>query len=941
MTGVPFTHLHVHTDASLKDGLGTVHRLVGHAKERGFDSLAMTDHGSLANAVAFTIACKAAGIKPILGVEGYIAVDEQVGHITLLADGDAGFANIVKLNNLGHASSFKRPAFTVDQLLENADGVVCLSGCVSSPLQSMPYEEAKRLAARMKSVFGPRFFMEVMFIADQDTWSRPIRLAEEIGSKVVLTNDVHFPLEHDASIHAILTQMKAGFEYNSRELWLKTPDRILSRAVKAGYDHETVKEWIFRAHRIARLITPVNLEKEPHLPHVEDAEGKLKTMVIAALKARKSELVCDYKKYVARAQYELKIINSMGYATYFVILDDIVQNAKERGVRVGPGRGSGAASVVLYLLGITDVDPILYDLSFERFLNPERRGMPDVDMDFDSEHRKHVIEYAESRWNAIPIATYSKYSHKILVHDLAKMLKIPRDIEKVAADMGPESAEFKNLCEANTVFCQAYDAFKDQIRHKGKHAGGVIITPGDVPVERVTNDQLAAAWTEGKKNELSYAGIVKFDLLGLSALSAIRRLEKKYGRRADRPEDDHPAFEIFQKGDLAGIFQFSGSSGIRELTLKLQPRVFDELTAINALYRPGALDVGAVDAFPKWKKEPRRVPALIEDILAPTYGAIVYQEQVMAIYARITNGTLGEADLARRVIVKSKRDDPEWVKKFEALQAQFVEASIKAGLSEKESKKLWEELAAHSRYSFNKGHATAYAYVAWETAWWKFTHPAAFYAAMLNTDPSETQTYIIAAVESGIIVSPPHVNSSTEEWEADEKTIYMPLTSIKHLGTPGATAIVAARDTVGGKFADLKKFMEVVPKKLLRARGREGLWFLGAFRGIEGVIEDLQMKKEVASKSVQWYEAQRTYLGFVIPKPSMLKEFKRLEGEGFVAGIIAERKAKESKFGPYIVYHLMPRGTFWSRERMDLQVGEAVAAKVNKNSGKARAVEMI
>lgn len=945
-----FTHLHVHTDASLRDGLGSVPRLIGQAKALGFGQIAMTDHGTLANAISFTTECQYNGIKPIMGLEGYIHYDDQVGHITLLADGNEGWQSLIRLNNLAHENSrFRSPAFSIDQLMENQSGLVCLTGCIASPFHQYSNSDAMRLGVKLKSVFGSRLFAEVMFVADLDTWSRPFMLADKLGLKLVLTNDVHFPMKTDAEIHAILTKMKAGFAYNSGELWLKTPEELIERAKAHDVDELLAVSMMRRAFNIGSKIQPVNLQREPVLPFIGDSNEKLRKRVFAVAKT----LPADYQ---FRAEYELSVIEKMDYSTYFLILDDIIHHARENGVRVGPGRGSGAGSLILNILGITQVDPIKYGLQFERFLNPERRGMPDVDVDFDSERRDIVLEYAKEFYNAHQISTYARYSHKTLVHDLSKMFSVPRDLEKQAAEEGETSDALRKIFEDFPKFQQCYEAFMGAIRHKGKHAGGVIITDVSVPLERM-GDTVAASWTEGSHNELSYAGIVKFDLLGLSALSVLRRLETNNGFSAPPPEDGSPVFSLFVTGELSGIFQFAGSEGIRKLTMELAPTKFEDLIAINALYRPGALDAGAVEKYPSWKISPRKMPAYIADVLDPTYGAIVYQEQVMEIFRRTIGGSLGEADLARRIIVKSKPEDKVWVEKFEKIKADFIAGAIRQGLSEKGAAKLWGELATHSRYSFNKSHSTAYAMIAWELAWWKFYHPAEFYTEMLNVDGANAQTYIFDAVKQGIKVSVPSAIYSGDEYVSEDGTIYLPLSVIKFMGKNGALEIIRAREEK--EFTSLHDFMARVAKKLCRARGREGLLALNSFYGLPvedggepiGAIEEepiastIKISKKLGLKgfapSGNWAQDQLQYLGFIIPDSTLLKIFEDYEKFDMTCGIITGKKMKESRYGAYAVYTMSPGGVFWSRDKKDLPTGTIVAVNISEKNGKGQEIQII
>jgi DNA polymerase-3 subunit alpha len=774
-------------------------------------------------------------------------------------------------------------------------------------------------------------------VSDADNHSQALKLAEYLNLKVVITNDTHFAMKEQAPIHTVLTQIKAGFEYNSGSLYLKTREEMMMAATKF-VSSSKADEWLSRAFMIGEKIGRVDLHANQSLPVVERAFSEIQEIVMP-------KAIMLGPDYVTRAKYELDIIEKMGFSTYFAILHDVVRYAKTSNVRVGPGRGSGAGSLVLYLLQITTVDPLQYDLPFERFLNPERKGMPDVDTDFDTEGRSRVLEYARTKWGAIPIATFSHYQHKQLVHDLSKHFRIPRDVDESASEKGPESAEFLELHDKNFEFGHAYDTIIGQIRHKGKHAGGSIITNTVVPIERTSGGELVVSWTEGERGELSYAGVVKYDFLGVSALSILKALEKEYGCHAAEPTTGSPVFQLFREGRLNGIFQFSGSDGIRSLTMKLEPTAFDDLVAINALYRPGALDVGATESYPEWKKTPRKVHPLIKDILEPTYGAIVYQEQVMAIYAKMTGGTLGAADDARRVIVKSKETDPTWVAKFTKLKMDFVEGCVHQGLATKEATELWTELAAHSRYSFNKAHSVSYAMIAWEMAWWKFYHPASFYAAYMNVDSTDAQSILVAAIKDGIKLSLPNINKSDGDYIAHGDTIYLPLSSIKFVSTNAVLDIVEARKR-GGDFLSGEDFMKRTTKKAVRAQARKGLYMMRAFNGLKASLKDLAIEDgEVLPAGIGVSnETLLKHMGFIIPSKEDLDRIETLKDSGWKAGIIGEIVDKVSRYGPYKVFKLVPDGIFWARTAemsLKLAIGDVVKAKCSASTGKAMKVQKI
>lgn len=936
-----FTHLHVHTDASLRDGMGTVPNLINSAKSLGFSHLAMTDHGTLANAVSFTIEAKRAGIKPLLGLEGYINVDNEIGHITLLADGPEGWHSLVNLNNIAQKSVTKSPSFTLDNLVMNNNGLLCLTGCVASPFNRMGLTEAVSIGNRLKGVFGGRLFAEIMFVGISDSYIRPVQLADRLGIKPVVTNDVHFTDKNGGQVHKILVRMKSGYDYDSSHLYLKTRDEIIRSAKSSGVNPAIVREGLRNSFKIGELLQEVRLERNPVLPdgYVKEDFGH---------QVRKEFIRRGFHtdgEYVRRLKYELKIIEKMGYDNYFVILNDIIQEARNKGIVIGPGRGSGAGSLVLYVLGITDVNPMVYDLKFERFLNPERIGMPDVDVDIESERRDEVINYASKKYGARPIATYSRYSHKSLVRDLGKYFKFDKDLIDKAADEGENSEAFLMMVKKEPLFAPAYEQIVGQIRHKGRHAGGVVITDVEYPTERIKDD-IAVGWSEGGKNELTYAGMVKFDLLGLSALSILKRCRGKTYSDIESFENIEVYKNIFWPGRLAGIFQFSGSSGIRDLTMELKPTSLEDLAAINALYRPGAIDSGATARYPKWKFSPRVVEEYIADVLKPTYGAIVFQEQVMEIYRRTVKGSLGDADNARRIISKAKPDDPTWRKKFKNLKAKFISGAVHGhGLTLEDAEDLWHELETHSRYSFNKSHSVAYSMVAYKLAAHKYYNPERFYASCLNVDTENAQDYILEAIQAGIRIMPPDINKSGYEWSSGLHKIYMPLTSIKFLGESAATAIVNERHT-NGEFTCIEDFMKRVPKKYARARGRRGLLEMGAFdeimegfeRGHYEEMLDLKHEEIIKSPTVK----QMQFLGTIIPTKEIQAKMDEFRASGKVVGVVSSLESRESKWGPYLVIKLSPNGVFWTRESMDFfKKGQILAATINESNGKLKKVEII
>lgn len=929
-----FTHLHVHTDASRIDGLGAVGRIVSGAKGLGFTALAMTDHGTLANAISFTVACEQQDVKPIIGMEGYVRHDGKRFHITLLADGQAGFDTLARLNNLGQTGTDPtRPSFGFEDLLKDNEGLVILTGCSASPFQhDVEWADARNLALRLKSVVGPRLMAEVMFVGSSGShWERAAKLSKDLRLPPVVTNDVHFTYPQDAPVQQLLTTLKSGFTYENRHLFLATSEDLRQRVESLAPEHLPLLESGMRnAAVLSNRLSSVHFKAPATLPEIPNADAELRALVIAGLSRKAPEE--SKAKYSARAADELHVIESMGFSSYFLILHDIIRYARSIDVRVGPGRGSGAGSLVLWAIGCTEIDPMVYGLSFDRFLNRQRKEMPDVDTDFDSEGRDAVIAYATRRWGAIAVATYLKWQHKSLIHDLARTLRIPRGMDEEMADEGPYGPAFKRASSRYDLLEPAYAAMNGQIKSIGKHPGGIVIPPPErlIPLERTTDGTVVAAWTEGEYRELSHAGIVKFDLLGISALTILKQLEEKFGRRAPDPVDYSPVFRLFADGDTSGIFQFHGSSGIIRFTQSVEPQTFNDLVAINALWRPGAIDAGTAQLYPVWRKSPRKIHPLIDDILDETYGIICYQEQFMQIYARLTDKTMAEADLARKVLSKARPGQPEWEADHAKLRYDFISAGEKKGLTKDQTERLWSEIDKHSRYSFNKSHSVAYARIAWELAWWKWFHRPDFYTAYMNTDEGQWQNIIHEAVMGGMTIKMPHVNRSTERFETDGKVIYLPLTVIKGMGANRAKEIVSARP-----YSSIGDFLARVPRRAVNATMRRALVELNAFEGLDGEMTEADMT--TSTGTVFDGSDPQKYLSIFLPSPDFVKRIREAEEAGYVAGRVSSVEERESKYGKYFVVQLLPAGSYWTRN-FRLSVGDEVRLQVKADSGKILSV---
>lgn len=924
-----FCHLHVHSDASRIDGLGTVHRLVSSANEMGFSHLGLTDHGTLGNTISFAASCRHHNIKPIIGMEAYVEREGERYHLTLLADGMRGFKTLVDLNNIGQKSSDKsKPTFPLSQLKDMNDGIIVLTGCPASPMQELDWSDAYQIARELKSYLGGRLFAEVMFVSSASPWERAYKLAKDVGLKPIVTNDVHFPNKSDASSHEVLTRLKASFSYESKQLYLATPKQLEARVKNIApefldFFHKGVRNSMILANKLEEI----RFDGNPSLPFIKNAKSKLRQEAMSNLSIISKESFIN-ETYYDRVQEELEVIENFDLSGYFLILKDIVDFGKANNIRFGPGRGSGVGSLVLYLLGCTTIDPIENGLLFERFLSSKRKEMPDVDTDIESDRRDEILKYAASRWGALPVATYSRYSHKSLTHDLSRYFRVERSLDTLAADNGPESKEFKQIVKNEPKFGDAYNAFIGQIRHIGQHAGGVVIVNKEtpVPLERTSNGDLVVAWTEGEYRELSEAGIVKFDLLSLSALSILKRLEDKHGIKADEPEDGHDVFKIFQEGDTVGIFQFAGSQGIIDFTRKVSPNTLNELVAINALYRPGPLDSGSAHHYAEWKKNPRKLHPLIDEFLEETYGIICFQEQFMKIYAMLTTGNIDDADIARKVLSKARPGQVEWEEKFAKLKHDYYEGAKNKGIDKDTSDKLWHEIVTHAGYSFNKSHAFAYAVIAWEMAWWKHFYPVDFYASLLSVDRDEWERYLFDIVRRGIKLVPPHINQSTEDFESDGSVIYMPLSVIKHLGPKGVKEIMAQRP-----FIDANDFMNRISKRSVPARARRGLLALGAFKGLKAKPSILEVE---TPPDIPKSEIQKQFMGFMLPDKKLLDAVDFASKNGYIGGIISSKEIRKSQYGDYTVYKMLPEGAFWSRDYTELEVGSHVKVKIKADSGK-------
>ena len=836
-----WSSLHTHSDAS-HDGIRPLSELVRVAAEKNFKHIAFTEHGTLSSSISASQECHDRGIKPIHGNEIYLDYKGGIYHLTLLADGNKGFETLIELNNIGKQGELTRSAVSYASLKKHTDGIVVLSGCPASPMQLLEWNEALKVAMELKGIFGNRFFTEMMFTStgSSPSWERSLRLSRATDTPLVLTNDVHFPTSADAKAHAVYQDMKTQgrFTYESSSLFLATDEELRRRVSKLDPALLSYLEiGMYNSFQIGETISEVVFDSEPKLPVIVDAEEKLEASVWQAFSnyANNGDAAAD------RVRYELDIIITKGYATYFLIVKDLIDNARSSDVVIGPGRGSAVGSLVAYLLNITEVDPIQYGLQFERFLNPNRSAMPDIDTDIAASQRHILLDYANRQYGAIPIITQSHNTEKSLIRDLCRFYKTSRKEEDKAADGGYDSDDFNAVARKNKDMREVYLALLGQIRHRGKHAGGIVMVDSGtkIPFEKTTDDELAAAWTEGQKAELSKAGIIKFDFLGLSALDILRELQETTNALPPvEPTKGAPEFELVRQGKTLGVFQLTGSDGIRNYAVEVQPDCIEDIIALTSLWRTGPIQANAHSHYLKARHgKPRKIHPEVDEILKETFGLIVYQEDFMRLYAWATGRDLGDADNARRVIVKHKPEDPNSVVELLNLESEFKNGCSNRGLKQKASDKLWSEIVTHTGYSFNKSHATAYSIISWKMLWYKHNYPAQYYAALLNHDPERQQEYIFDVVAEGFSIVQPDINHSSSKYTTDGQNIYVPFTAINHLGPNGAQEIIMKRP-----FTTPESFMASVEKRKVPKRSRVGLYQLGAFRSIGGTPEQFDIE---------------------------------------------------------------------------------------------------
>lgn len=860
-----FTHLHVHTQFSLLDGACRLGNLVSRAKELGMTHLAITDHGNMYGAVDFYKECRKQGIKPIIGCEVYVAprtrfdkdktLDKEYNHLILLVKNETGYKNLIKMVSAGFTDGFYfKPRIDRDLLEKYHDGLICTSACLAGEipqkLLQKDYDGAKREALWFNDIFGDgNYYLEVQDhgIPEQKIVLDGIkRLNRDTGIPLVATNDVHYVNRDDAKIQQVLICIATnhvlgedtGLEFHSDNFYLKSEqemreiffdipeavDNTQTIADKCSFDFE------FGSTKLPYFETPGNMN------HFEYFRQKCYEGLYKKYSQNPPE------SYIKRLEYELETVDKMGYTDYYLIVQDFVAFAKSKGIPVGPGRGSGAGSIAAYCIGITDIDPMKYDLIFERFLNPERVSMPDFDIDFCYERRQEVIDYVTEKYGADHIAqivTFGTLQTRAAIRDVGRAMGMPYSEVDAVAKMVPnsfhitideavkKSSDLRRVMQENPQINELIETARKvegMPRNTSTHAAGVVITHDPVSsyVPLATNDGLVV--TQYIMTTLEELGLLKMDFLGLRTLTVIDDCAKASSIDIDSiPIDDEKVYKIFSSGKTEGIFQFE-SSGMKQMLMNLRPTALEDLIAATSLYRPGP--ASQIDAFVDNSHNRSHIKyetPLLEPILKNTYGCIVYQEQVMQIFRSLAGYSYGRADVVRRAMSKKKHDVMEQERET------FIKGCAENNIDAQTANGIFDKISDFASYAFNKSHAACYALVAYRCAYLKYYHPAQFMAALLTSildSSNKVARYIAECKRLGLSLGPPDINTSMKGFTASGKVINYGLLGIKNLGSDFIDDIIKERRN--GRFTDLFDFCTRMQGSRFNRRAVESLIRCGA-----------------------------------------------------------------------------------------------------------------
>ncbi|MBD3789849.1 MAG: DNA polymerase III subunit alpha [Campylobacterales bacterium] len=902
-----FTHLHLHTEYSLLDGANKIKKLAQKVKTLGMNSVAMTDHGNMFGAIEFYKAMKSEGIKPIIGMEAYLHNQKEIDdksirqrfHLCLYAKNEVGYKNLMFLSSKAYIDGFYYyPRINWDLLKEHSEGLICSSACLQGEVNwhlnlsdrnvkfgAKGYEEAKKVALKYKALFAEDFYLEMMRhgIGDQYTIDKQIiRLSKETGIKIIATNDTHYTEQKDADAHEAFMCIAMNKLYDDpnrlrhsvHEFYVKSPEEMAELFADIPESLENTQEIANKCNLEIKLgnPTPPNFKftrqraQDAGLslpePDIEYSLENDKVLFIhesrKGLEERLKIVPEDkHQEYRDRLEVEIEIINTMKFPGYMLIVWDFVDAAKQMGIPVGPGRGSAAGSLVAYALRITDIDPMPYGLLFERFLNPERVSMPDIDMDFCQARRQEILDYVVEKYGRVNVAqiiTFGKLLAKGVIRDVARVLDMPYAKADAMAKLIPDELgidlknayekepKIKALLESDSLAKRTWDfalALEGLNRNAGTHAAGVVISNEPLwlktPLFKPSGQEALATQYNGKYVE--DVDLIKFDFLGLKTLTVIEEanklVEKRHGKRIDFIEEDindKGVYEYISTGETLGLFQIE-SAGMQDLAKKLKPSGFEDVIAMLALYRPGPMESGMLDDFVERKHGRAEITYMfpeLESILKPTYGVIVYQEQVMQIVQTIGGFSLGGADLVRRAMGKKIKEE------MDKLKEEFADGAQKKGFDRAKSAELFDLIVKFAGYGFNKSHSAAYAMVTFYTAFLKRYYPTEFMAAILTLEKNNTDKvvkYVDELKRMGIKLLPPDINRSDLVFVADnidgEEVVMFGMGAIKGAGDIAINSILKAREE--GEFKDLSDFISRIDSTKVNKKVIESLIKAGAF----------------------------------------------------------------------------------------------------------------
>ncbi|MBI2223135.1 MAG: DNA polymerase III subunit alpha [Acidobacteria bacterium] len=881
-----FVHLHLHTEYSLLDGACRIEELLDRAADLKMPALAVTEHGNMFSSVVFHDAARKRGVKPILGCEVYVAPEsrltksgtpgETASHLVLLAETLEGYHNLIKLVSAGYTEGFYyKPRIDKDLLARHARGLIglssCLKGEVATGIRTEKMDRAIRAAATYRDILGPgNFFLEMQFqgIEEQRVVNNGLLpIAADLDMPLVVTNDVHYLKRTDHTPHDILLCIGTGkvvndterLRYHGDQFFLKTPAEMWQ--VFGDYP-EALRNTVRIAERcdvtlpsgenfLPNFDVPAPFTLDDYFEHMT-RQGFAERLPRLRARAQRGVLRHTIDEYEARLTYEIEMIKKMKYPGYFLIVWDFIRYARERGIPVGPGRGSAAGSLVAYCLRITDVDPLEYDLIFERFLNPERVSLPDIDIDFCERRRGEVIEYVTRKYgreNVAQIITFGTMKARAVVRDVGRALDMPfADVDKIAKLIPPaldmtldkaleETAALKELSQKDERVGSLLEAAKrleGMTRHASVHAAGVVIAPRPIvefaPLYKSQKDEITTQWA---MKEVERVGLLKMDFLGLSTLTllfdAVAEIKRTTGQELaleDIPLDDEKTYQLFCEGLTNGVFQFE-SSGMKDTLRKAKPQCLEDLIALNALYRPGPLRGGVVDDYIARKHgrvEIKYELPKLEPILKDTYGVIAYQEQVMRIASDVAGFTMGEADMLRKAMGKKN------AAVMQAQRQRFVDGAQARGVNTKKATKLFDLMEYFAGYGFNKSHSTTYAYLAYQTAYLKANYPRHFMAALLTIEAQNTDKlamYLAECRELGVPMLQPDVNASELAFTVTPEGVRYGLMAVRNVGEGAIESILGVRRELG-RIESIFTLCEHVDLRLVNKRVLESLVKAGA-----------------------------------------------------------------------------------------------------------------